>query len=126
MKKLIITLSIVFAAALSQAQQVPLLSHYYYNQFIWNPALAGVQKYGQAYLIYRNQWNQIPGAPITKAFTIDGPLKSKNVGLGANLYQDNAGVFSRTGGMVSYAYGINFSEDSRLRLGMGLGFIDNR
>lgn len=126
MKKLIITLSIVVSGLLSQAQQVPLLSHYYYNKFVWNPALSGVEKYGQAYLIYRNQWNSIPGAPITKAFTIDGPLRSKNIGLGASLYQDNAGMFSRTGGMVSYAYGINFSEDSRLRLGMGLGFIDNR
>lgn len=126
MKKLIITLSIVVSGLLSQAQQVPLLSHYYYNKFVWNPALAGIEKYSQAYLIYRNQWNQIPGAPITKAVTLDGPLKAKNIGLGANLYQDNAGMFSRTGGMISYAYGINFSEDSKLRLGMGLGFIDNR
>ncbi|MFM9944908.1 MAG: PorP/SprF family type IX secretion system membrane protein [Bacteroidia bacterium] len=126
MKKLIITLSIVVSGLLSQAQQVPLLSHYYYNKFVWNPALAGVQKYGQAYLIYRNQWNAIPGAPITKAVTLDGPLRSKNIGLGASLYQDNAGLFSRTGGMMSYAYGINLSEDSKLRLGMGLGFIDNR
>ena len=126
MKKLIITLSIVVSGLLSQAQQVPLLSHYYYNKFVWNPALAGVEKYGQTYLIYRNQWNNIPGAPITKAFTLDGPLRSKNVGIGANLYQDNAGMFSRTGGMVSYAYGITFSPESKLRLGMGLGFIDNR
>jgi type IX secretion system PorP/SprF family membrane protein len=126
MKKLIITVSIVISGLVSQAQQVPLLSHYYYNKFVWNPALAGIQKYGQAYLIYRNQWNQIPGAPITKALTVDGPLKSKNVGLGANLYQDNAGIFSRTGGMVSYAYGINLSDVSKLRLGLGIGFIDNR
>jgi hypothetical protein len=75
MKKLIVTLSIVVSGLMSQAQQVPLLSHYYYNKFVWNPALAGFQKYSQAYLIYRNQWNQIPGAPITKAVTIDGPLK---------------------------------------------------
>jgi type IX secretion system PorP/SprF family membrane protein len=126
MKKLILTLGIVVSGLLSQAQQIPLLSHYYYNQFVWNPALAGVQNYGQAYLIYRNQWNKIPGAPITKAFTLDGPLRSKNVGLGANLYQDNAGMFNRTGGMISYAYGINFSDVSKLRLGMSLGFIDNR
>ena len=92
MKKLIVTLSIVVSGLMSQAQQVPLLSHYYYNKFVWNPALAGFQKYSQAYLIYRNQWNQIPGAPITKAVTIDGPLKSKNVGLGASLYQDQAGI----------------------------------
>jgi type IX secretion system PorP/SprF family membrane protein len=126
MKKLVITLSIVVSGLMSQAQQVPLLSHYYYNKFVWNPALAGIQKYGQAYLMYRNQWNQIPGAPITKAVTIDGPLKKKNIGLGASLYQDNAGIFSRTGGMISYAYGINISDDSKLKLGMGLGFIDNR
>jgi type IX secretion system PorP/SprF family membrane protein len=126
MKKLIVTLSIVVSGLMSQAQQVPLLSHYYYNKFVWNPALAGFQKYSQAYLIYRNQWNQIPGAPITKAVTIDGPLKSKNVGLGASLYQDQAGIFNRTGGMISYAYGINISDDSKLKLGLGLGFIDNR
>jgi hypothetical protein len=53
-------------------------------------------------------------------------LKSKNVGLGASLYQDQAGIFNRTGGMISYAYGINLSDDSKLKLGLGLGFIDNR
>jgi len=126
MKKLIITLSIVVSGLVSQAQQVPLLSNYYYNKFVWNPAMSGFQNYGQAYLIYRNQWNKIPGSPITTAATIDAPLKSKNVGLGASLYSDNAGVFQRTGAMINYAYAINLGANSKLRLGVGLGFVDNR
>ncbi len=108
------------------AQQVPLMSHYYYNKFLYNPALAGAQSYGQAYLINRNQWNSIPGAPTTKAITMDGPMRKKNIGIGLGLFRDEAGQFNITGGQIAYRYGINFSEDQILSFGMALGFLDNR
>ena len=92
MKKLIIlTLVALTFTVASFGQQVPMYSHYYFNRFLYNPALTGEQSYGQAYLLYRNQWNNLPEAPRTKAFTIDGPLRNKKIGLGFSLYQDNAG-----------------------------------
>jgi len=108
------------------AQQVPMVSHYYFNKFLYNPALAGIEEHGQAYLLYRNQWNAIPGAPKTKAFTMDGPLKSNKVGIGVSLYQDNAGQFNSTGGKLSYRYGLQLAKDQYLNMGLSLGFLDNR
>jgi type IX secretion system PorP/SprF family membrane protein len=101
-------------------------SHYYFNRFLYNPALTGAQDYGQAYLIYRNQWNKVPNAPTTKAFTLDGPLKSEKVGLGVSLFQDNAGIFNSTGGQIAYRYGLQLADKHNLDLGISIGFLDNR
>lgn len=127
MKRIIVLASFVVLAASSVfAQQVPLYSHYYYNKFLYNPALAGAQDYGQIYLINRTQWNNIPDAPRTKALTIDGPMRKKNIGIGLALFQDNAGQFNSTGAQAAYRYGIDFGNDNMLNFGLALGFLDNR
>ncbi len=127
MKK-IAALIVVIAAGITGtfAQQVPMMSHYYYNKFMYNPALAGAESYGQAYLMHRNQWNKVPGAPITQGVTFDGPMRKKNIGIGVSLYRDQAAQFNITGGQVAYRYGINFSQDQTLNFGLALGFLDNR
>lgn len=116
----------VVCATSALAQQVPMYSHYYYNKFIYNPAMAGAQDYGQLYLINRNQWNAIPDAPRSKAFTIDGPLRKKNIGIGMSVYRDEAGSFNITGGSAAYRYGLKFNEEQTLSFGLALGFLDNR
>ena len=127
MKKtaLLSLVAVMFTVTL-YAQQVPMFSHYYFNRFLYNPANTGLQDYGQAYLLYRNQWNAITDAPRTKAFTIDGPLKNNMVGLGLSLYQDNAGQYNSTGGQIAYRYGLKLNEDHKLHFGLALGFLDNR
>lgn len=127
MKKInILTLVAILFATSVFAQQVPMYSHYYFNRFMYNPALTGTQDFGQAFLIYRDQWNQIPEAPTTKALTIDGPLRDKKVGIGISLFQDNAGQFNTTGGQIAYRYGLQLAEDHILNMGLSLGFLDNR
>lgn len=125
-KSTLFTLVAIMFATSVFSQQVPMYSHYYFNRFLYNPALTGSQDYGQAYLIYRNQWNKVPNAPTTKAFTLDGPLKSEKVGLGVSLFQDNAGIFNSTGGQIAYRYGLQLAKDHNLDLGISLGFLDNR
>lgn len=100
-------------------------SFYYYNPFIYNPALAGAKNTGQIYLINRNQWNSVPEAPKTMAATIDGPLRKKNIGLGFGIYRDQAAQFNITGGQVAYRYGIDLDNDQNLSFGLSLGFINN-
>lgn len=127
MKKVSVVLGLVLICTVGAfAQQVPLYSHYYYNTFLYNPAMAGSNSYGQAYIINRNQWNNIPDAPRTKAFTIDGPLRAANVGIGAALYRDEAGIFNSTGGQVAYRYGISLNNDHKLNFGLAIGFLDTR
>jgi type IX secretion system PorP/SprF family membrane protein len=123
-KTLILIVFVLFGIGTVLAQQVPLYSHYYYNKFLYNPSLAGGEDYGQLYLIHRNQWNSLPGAPQTQAVTVDGPLRSKKVGLGLGVYRDVAGQFNVTGAQASYRYSIDFNDDNRLNFGLGLGIVN--
>jgi len=127
MKRIIVLIAIaVFGMNDVMAQQVPMYSHYYYNKFLYNPALAGNQDYGQLILVNRNQWNSIPGAPKTTAFTIDGPLKNKNIGLGLGIYRDQAAEFNITGVQAAYRYGLKLDADQTINFGLSLGVLDNR
>lgn len=127
MKRIIVLIAIaVFGLNDALAQQVPLYSHYYYNRFLYNPALAGNQDYGQLLLINRNQWNNIPGAPKTTAMTLDGPMKNRNVGLGLAVYRDQAGEFNITGAQAAYRYGLRLNADQTINFGLSLGVLDNR
>ncbi|MCB9245113.1 MAG: PorP/SprF family type IX secretion system membrane protein [Flavobacteriales bacterium] len=127
MKRIIVLIAIaVVGLTDALAQQVPMYSHYYYNRFLYNPALAGNQDYGQLILVNRNQWNSIPGAPKTTAFTVDGPLKQKNIGMGLAIYRDQAGEFNITGAQAAYRYGLKLDADQTINFGLSLGVLDNR
>jgi len=127
MKRIIVLIAIaVFGMNDVMAQQVPMYSHYYYNKFLYNPALAGNQDYGQLILVNRNQWNNIPGAPKTTAFTVDGPMKNKNIGLGLGIYRDQAAQFNITGIQAAYRYGLKLDADQTINFGLSLGALANR
>ena len=44
------------------------------NNYILNPAVAGIENYKDVKLSYRNQWAGIDGAPVTTYFSIHGPI----------------------------------------------------
>jgi type IX secretion system PorP/SprF family membrane protein len=56
------------------AQQQPYYTQYILNNFILNPALAGIQNYWDFKVSYRNQWVGLQGAPTTLYLTINAPL----------------------------------------------------
>ncbi len=58
------------------AQQRPYYTQYILNDFIINPALAGIENYWDAKASHRHQWVGINGAPVTTYFTIQGPLQT--------------------------------------------------
>src|SRR5688572_29454112 len=89
MKKIIISSFAVLSLASSMnAQQLPLYSQYYHNQFILNPSMTGVNKDPNVWLIHRNQWKDIPGAPVTNALTLDGNVWENKMGLGLMVFND--------------------------------------
>ncbi|MBI3509962.1 MAG: type IX secretion system membrane protein PorP/SprF [Bacteroidetes bacterium] len=127
MKKLI--LSMIAAVALVEtgnAQQLPLYSQYYYNTFLYNPATTGVTGETNAFLVHRSQWTGMPGGPVTNAFTVDGFMDAKNVGLGLNIFNDAQDINERLGIYASYAYRLKINDDQQIRFGLTLGFLDNR
>ncbi len=56
------------------AQQQPYYTQYIMNNFILNPALAGIENYWDFKVSYRNQWVGLNGAPTTLYLTINTPL----------------------------------------------------
>jgi type IX secretion system PorP/SprF family membrane protein len=59
------------------AQQQPYYTQYILNNFILNPALAGIENYWDCKVSYRNQWVGLDGAPTTLYLTIHTPLGNK-------------------------------------------------
>src|SRR5215468_2689932 len=56
------------------AQQRPYYTQYILNNYIINPAVAGIENYWDVKISHRHQWVGLDGAPVTTYFTIQGPL----------------------------------------------------
>src|SRR5690606_41381956 len=94
MRKLLsIYLLLSWASALS-AQQQPQYTMYMANNFILNPAVAGIEDYTDGQLSYRAQWVGIEDAPGTAYATIPGliasDLEGRRHGLGAAAGPDES------------------------------------
>lgn len=127
MKKIIYSIALTVITALSaNAQQLPLFSQYYYNPFLYNPGFTGTGDQANAYLIHRSQWKDMPGAPVTYALTVDGPVKERKIGLGLSLFNDQVDIFNRTGLYSSYSYRFAINSDHEITAGLSLGVIDNK
>ena len=61
-----------------QAQQQPQYTQYVINNYILNPALAGIENYTDVKLSHRHQWVGIQDAPVTTYFTIHKALGKKD------------------------------------------------
>lgn len=98
-------------------QQDLMVSQYTFNHAYLNPAATGVKGYYNATLMYRNQWVQFEGAPISQFLSVDGPVISDKMGLGLLLQNEAIGVNKQTDIAVNYSYIIDMDK---LKLSMGL------
>ena len=125
-KRLSVLLLFLSLAARVFGQQDPMYSQYIFNGLLINPAYAGTRELFNATLLYRNQWVNIPGAPVTGVFSVDSPIESQKVGLGLKLTVDKIGVTSHTGISGIYSYKLYFPK-SVLSFGLeaGIGFYNS-
>lgn len=136
----------------SFAQTKPHLNHYLFNYYLINPASAGIEDYVDIKSSFRSQWNGLEGAPETLTLTIHGNIggqkkvkpekKNKTTideftvdldgynakahhGVGAILFADRIGPFSKIQANASYAYHIPISKKYRLAAGLSMGVTQN-
>ena len=102
-----------------RAQQLPQLSQYNVNDYLYDPAVAGSRPWFEIRSTHRNQWVGIQDAPRTFMLSTTTPIGT-NMGVGGYIFTDNVGPSRRTGMQLSYAYHLRITED--VRLGMGLSF----
>lgn len=144
--------SLVLGTGLSSfAQQKPQYTQYVLNQYIINPAIAGIENYVDVKMSARDQWVGLTGAPKTAYITIHAPLGKKDYrtsatsygipgenprgkyywenytaaephhGIGLSVINDKTGSFNRFTSTVSYAYHIGLNPTTNLSAGFAAG-----
>ena len=120
MKKISILIIAICFGGMLKAQQLPQLTQYMINNYAVNPAVAGMDDYYQVKTTIRNQWIGITDAPRTTTLSIYG-RKSRNVGLGGLVFNDQTGPTSRIGGSVSYTYSFSMTKAIKMSFALSGG-----
>ena len=102
----------------SYSQQDSQYTQYMYNTTLVNPAYAGSRETLTAFLLYRNQWVGLDGAPVTNNFSVSSPLGDSNFGVGLNFVNDKIGPVTENEISVDLAYFIQISENYKLSVGL--------
>lgn len=126
MKRIILIISMLCCLLSIKAQQLPIYSQHMFNKFLFNPAFAGTQDYYEVIANYRYQWVGIVDAPRTYILSVNGPHKTKNIGLGGTIFADVVGPTSRTAINLAYSYHLDISSKLKLSLGLAGGAMQYR
>src|SRR5690606_1545819 len=108
------------------AQQQPHYTMYMANNFVLNPAAAGMEEYTVLKLSARSQWTGINDAPKTLYATLNAPWlrrdgRKSNLGIGGKIFVDQTGPILFSSAELNGAYHLPLNETYRLSFGMGLG-----
>ena len=122
MKKITILILIISTAFVANAQQLPQFTQYMINDYVFNPAIAGIESNYQMKTNIRNQWVGVADAPRTTVLSIYGKYRESNVGLGGVVFSDQVGPTSRTGLSLSYAYHFSLTDKMKMSLALAGGF----
>lgn len=150
-KQLLFLLPGIFFLSAVMGQAKPSYTQYVMNNYILNPAVAGIENYTDIKLSNRNQWTGINGAPVTNYFSIHAPIGKKDLrtsatsfevpgrnprgeqyweeytapephhGIGLIALNDKAGYINRWSVFASYAYHRPLSTKTTLSGGFNAG-----
>ena len=78
MRKIVFVLLNVMMFGAIHAQQRPYYTQYILNNYLINPAVAGIENYWDIKASHRMQWVGLQDAPITTYLTIQGPVRKSD------------------------------------------------
>lgn len=117
-----ILVAVVLSSLDCIAQQDAQYTQYMYNTLSINPAYAGSRGTISILGLHRSQWVGLEGAPRTQTVSIHSPIgKSKRVGLGLNIVNDEIFISNETYIDANFSYSLKTSERGRLNLGLKAG-----
>jgi type IX secretion system PorP/SprF family membrane protein len=109
----------------AHGQLNPMGSMYYQNQYLANPAMAGLEQGWELNGSYKVQWTSIDGAPAMQSITAAYGTPNKKVGVGINFYHESAGVIRRTSAKGTYSYHVALNGSNNfLDFGLSAGIMD--
>ena len=134
--KIAVLLIIAFSFSFSSlsAQQTALGNQYLINDFSLSPAFAGANDNIEALMSYRKDWTGITGSPESRFININGalpdllgflPVAPREIGIGATVYTQEAGIFRTTGFSATFSYKFKVAAVQSVRLGLSMGIMEN-
>ncbi|RYU91454.1 type IX secretion system membrane protein PorP/SprF [Mucilaginibacter terrigena] len=150
-KSLLLSVMLCFVVLTNYAQQRPQYTQYVFNNYLLNPAVAGIENYTDVKLGYRSQWTGLEGAPVTAYFSINAPLGTNftqgdatsfpsdgqnpysrmyyqdyraaepHHGIGFTLITDKAGPIDQTNMAATYAYHLGITSKLNVSVGVSVG-----
>src|SRR3954471_12092371 len=98
----------------AEAQDIANFTQFFFNPYSINPSYAGIDGKASATLSYRKQWATIDGGPTVVNLSFHAPA-TKRLSYGFNILQDNRGLLSNTGLLLTLGYNVSLAEHSFLR-----------
>lgn len=125
MIKKLIAVTLLGLSLSSQAQQIPMYNQYHIAPRVYNPSYVGFNDGVNVALVRNQKWGDYDEGFITNYLSASYLLKGKH-GLGINLYNDYVGITSKLKAHLLYSYKIKLGDNASIRMGAGLGVVDNR
>src|SRR5690606_38182543 len=98
------------------------------NLYLLHPSMAGASNLNKLRLTARQQWFDVDNAPALQTLSIHGRPWEK-IGLGAIVFIDQNGNYSRRGAYATFAYHLLFSRSeldlNQLSFGISGGIIQH-
>ncbi len=122
MRKILLSIGIVFASIAGYAQQDPQFTHFMFDRLSINPGYAGSNQAICATGIFRQQWTGFDGAPQSILFNVHAPVKLLRGGVGLTFFNDKLGFEQNNILRLSYAYRKSLGPGT-LGAGVQLGIV---
>ena len=104
MRNLFTILALFVLACSATAQQDAQYTQFMFNKIAFNPAYAGSHKAPCLSGIYRTQWVNLEGAPVSQNFNFHMPLFHNRIGIGLSVHHDRIGPTNTWNYAMQYAY----------------------
>ncbi|TXI86109.1 MAG: type IX secretion system membrane protein PorP/SprF [Crocinitomicaceae bacterium] len=104
------------------AQQTPLTTIFWNNYSTLNPAMTGLNNKHEAAINFRDQWDNVTGAPRTLIASYGTQLDQIGGGIGVNYTYDKIGLNTQNMATLNYSYHLKINENNVLSFGVGLAF----
>lgn len=116
---------LLLISKMGYSQLNPMGSIYYHNQYVANPAMAGITKGWELNAAIKAQWTVIDDGITMQTVSAAYGSTNKKIGFGVLLYNDKAGVVQRTSVKSTYAYHLNLgNKSSFIDFGLSGGIMD--
>lgn len=122
--KYIFILAFLGFSGKSGAQMSSRIDQFFLDPSIINPAAMSLQKTATASLFFNRVYSAVQGTPQNVLANVVLPLPNERTSFGVFYLKESAGFSNLQNAYLSYAYAIPFNENSKLSLGLSLGFMN--